>query len=136
MDGAKAPSARPITLLGVIWQEISRSWNPDSSRTAAGLGCPGSSCPWWAVAGQTPDARRPCDWGGGILAGSTSDNDGRAQVSDAIEDAAKQLPGHGDLGHLEDEVATMRDHLGADLHHLLPQAGQRPPLDLARQRQG
>ena len=30
----------------------------------------------------------------------------------------------------------MGDHLRADLHHLLPQAGQRPPLDLARERQG
>jgi hypothetical protein len=37
-----------------------------------------------------------------------------------MEEAPKQLPWHRHLGHLEDEIAAVGDHLGADLHHLLP----------------
>ena len=36
---------------------------------------------------------------------------------------------HRHLGQLEGDVAAMVDHLGADLHQLLPQRGQRPVLD-------
>src|SRR5262249_19509162 len=43
----------------------------------------------------------------------------RPQPCDPVEEAAEQLAGHGNLGHLEDEVAAVGDHLRADLHHLL-----------------
>ena len=43
----------------------------------------------------------------------------------------KQVSGHGDLRHLERDVAGMRD----DLHELLPEARQRPVLDRRRQSQ-
>src|SRR5262249_44289075 len=60
----------------------------------------------------------------------------RPQPRDAIEEAAEQLPRHRHLRHLEDEVAAVRNHLRADLDDLLPQRGQGPLRDLARQRQG
>jgi hypothetical protein len=40
----------------------------------------------------------------------------------------KHLPRHRDLGHLERDVATVADDLGADLDQLLAQAGKRPRL--------
>ena len=43
---------------------------------------------------------------------------------------------HGDLRHLEGDVAAMVDDLGPDLDQLFPQSGHRPVLDLFRQRQG
>jgi hypothetical protein len=61
---------------------------------------------------------------GGLL-GSTSHNARWAEPGDPIGEAPEQLAGHRHLGHLEDEVAPVRDDLRADLHHLLPQA--RPP---------
>src|SRR5262249_11473927 len=65
MDGAKAPAGRSVALLGVVWQGISGSWYPDSSRTAADAGRHGCSWPRRAVAGHTPDIRLPCDGRGG-----------------------------------------------------------------------
>ena len=41
----------------------------------------------------------------------------------------EQLPRHRDLRHLQSDVPGMRDDLGADLHELLPEAGQRPVRD-------
>jgi hypothetical protein len=43
----------------------------------------------------------------------------RSQPLDAIQDAPKQLLRHGDLGHLEDQVAAVGDDLRSDLHDLL-----------------
>ena len=41
----------------------------------------------------------------------------------------KHVPWHRDLGHLEYDVAGMRDDLGTDLHELFPERGQRPVRD-------
>src|SRR5262245_2607357 len=60
----------------------------------------------------------------------------RTKPCDPLQDAAEQLTRHRHLGHLENEVATVRDHLRPDLDDLLPQRGQGPLRDLARQRQG
>ena len=79
--------------------------------------------------GPRPEATRGRD-------GSTSRHDGVPQPSDSVQEAAEQLARHGDLGHLEDEVAAVRDYLCANLDHLLPQRGQRPLRNLARQGQG
>src|SRR5437870_12206949 len=54
-------------------------------------------------------------------------------MSDKI--SANILPRHRDLGHLERDVATVADNLGADLDQLLAQAGQRPRLRGLRHRQ-
>src|SRR5438046_6648123 len=61
---------------------------------------------------------------------------GRSQPRDPVQDAAEQLTRYRHLRHLEDEVAAVRDHLRADLDHLLPERGQRPAFDLVRQGQG
>jgi hypothetical protein len=56
----------------------------------------------------------------------------------ALRLAAKSpgtLPGNGDLGHLEGDVAAVADDLAADLDQLLLQAGQRPGLDRFGRRQ-
>jgi hypothetical protein len=58
------------------------------------------------------------------------------QAVDQFQDAAEQVPGHRNLGHLEDDVPGMSHDLGADLHQPLAQRGQRPVGDLSRQRQG
>ena len=71
-----------------------------------------------------------------VLLRSTSGHGGWAQSGDPVEETPEQHLRHGDLGHLEDEVAAVGDDLGADLHHLLPQRGQGPLRDLARQSQG
>ena len=55
--------------------------------------------------------------------------------SAAESDLVEQFLRHRDLGHLEDDVAAMAHDHGADLHELLPQAGQRPLLDRLWQRQ-
>ena len=48
------------------------------------------------------------------------------QSVDQSRDLLEQFLRHRDLGHLEDVVAGVAHNLGADLHQLLPQAGQRP----------
>lgn len=58
------------------------------------------------------------------------------EVVDSRQQVPEQNARHRHLGHLEDGVAGMRDHLGADLHHLLPDGGQRPTRHLVRQSQG
>ena len=45
-------------------------------------------------------------------------------------------PRHGNLGHLEGDMAAVGHHLRADLDQLLLQAGQRPVLDRLGRRQG
>ncbi len=47
-----------------------------------------------------------------------------SQPVDQPQDFLEQFLRHGDLGHLEDDVAGMRDDLGPDLDELLPQARQ------------
>ena len=58
-----------------------------------------------------------------------------SQIIDQAQDFPEQFPRHRHLGQLERDVAAMADHLGTDLHQLLPQRGQRPVLDLLRQSQ-
>ena len=53
----------------------------------------------------------------------------RPQFGDQPQDLCKQHPRHGDLGHLEGDIAAVADDLRADLNQLLLQAGQRPVLD-------
>ena len=57
------------------------------------------------------------------------------ETGDERQDFRKHLPRHRDLGHLERDVATVADDLGADLDQLLAQAGQRPRLRRLRHRQ-
>ena len=47
----------------------------------------------------------------------------------------EQRPRHGDLGHLEGDIAAVADDLRADLDQLLLQARQRPVLDRLGRRQ-
>ena len=58
-----------------------------------------------------------------------------SQIINQAQDFPEQFPRHRHLGQLERDVAAMADHLGTDLHQLLPQRGQRPVLDLLRQSQ-
>ncbi len=58
-----------------------------------------------------------------------------SQFIDPPQDFPKQAPRHGNLRQLERDVATMADNFGPDLDQLLAQSGQRPMLDLLRQRQ-
>jgi hypothetical protein len=48
----------------------------------------------------------------------------------------EQLARYCHFGHLENRVAAMAHDLRPDLHQLLAQGRERPPLDLARQGQG
>src|SRR5215475_844813 len=50
--------------------------------------------------------------------------------------SGEQAPWNRDLGHLEGNIATVADELGADLDQLLLQARQRPVPDRLRCRQG
>ena len=52
----------------------------------------------------------------------------RPQPGDQHQDLLEHLARYRDLGHLEDDVAAVADHLGADIDQLLAQAGQRPRL--------
>jgi len=65
-------------------------------------------------------------WRGGQL---------RPQFPDQPQNLLEHLPWNGDLGHLEDEIATVADDLRADLDQLLLQARQRPVLDRLGRRQ-
>ncbi len=56
-----------------------------------------------------------------------------SQFIDPPQDFPKQVPGHGDFGQLERDVATVAHDLGPDLDQLLAQARMRPVLDLLRQ---
>ena len=48
----------------------------------------------------------------------------RSEPIDPAEDVGEQVTRDGDLGHLEDDVATMADDLRADLDELFAQRGQ------------
>lgn len=50
-------------------------------------------------------------------------------VTNELQDVGEQAPRHGNLGHLEGDIAPVADDLGADLDQLLLEAGQRPVLD-------
>ncbi len=67
------------------------------------------------VAADFPGLRRSKSW---------------SQIIDPPQNFPKQVPGHGDFGQFERNVATMPDDLRADLDQLLPQRGQRPMLHL------
>jgi hypothetical protein len=60
---------------------------------------------------------------------------GRPEFGDQPQDLGEHDPRHGDLGHLESDIAAVADEFGADLDQLLLEA-QRPLLDRLRRRQG
>jgi len=60
---------------------------------------------------------RPADSSGRYPA-----NFGSTQSLDALQDGGEQFSGNRDLGHLEDHVPGVRDHLGTDLHQLLAES--------------
>ena len=59
----------------------------------------------------------------------------RPQFGDQPQDLGEQHSRHGDLGHLEGDIAAVADDPRADLDQLLSQAGQRPVLDRLGRRQ-
>ena len=59
----------------------------------------------------------------------------RPQFPDQPQNLLEHLPCNGDLGHLEDEIATLADDLRANLDRLLLQARQRLVLDRLGRRQ-
>ncbi len=59
----------------------------------------------------------------------------RPQPVNQAQDLGEQCSRYGDLCELECDIAAMSHNLGTDLDQLLPQRGQRPVLDLLRQRQ-
>ncbi len=52
------------------------------------------------------------------------------QIINQAQDFPEQLPRHRHLGHLERDVATMADHVGADLDQLFAERGDRPTLGI------
>ena len=48
----------------------------------------------------------------------------RSEPIDSAEDVGEQVTRDGDLGHLEDDVATVAEDLRADLDELFAQRGQ------------
>ncbi len=58
-----------------------------------------------------------------------------SQFFDPPQDFPKQVSGHGDLRELKGDIAAMTYDLGTDLDQLLPRHGQRPVLEVLRQRQ-
>lgn len=59
-----------------------------------------------------------------------------SEAVDAAQDVGEQVPGNGDLGHLECDVAPVAYDLAANLDQPVSQCHQRPLLDGLRQRQG
>ncbi len=60
-------------------------------------------------------------------------NGSSSQFIDTPQDFSKQVPGHGDFGQLERDVATVAHDLGPDLDQHLWQRGQRPVFHFFRQ---
>ncbi len=58
----------------------------------------------------------------------------RPQPVNQAQDLCEQGSRDGDLGKLESDVAAMAHDLGPDLDQLLTQGGQRPVLNVFRQR--
>ncbi len=58
-----------------------------------------------------------------------------SQCIDPPQDFPKQVPGHGDFGQLERDVAAMAHDFGTDLDQHLWQRGQRSVFHFFRQRQ-
>jgi len=52
-----------------------------------------------------------------------------SQVIDQAQDFPEQVSWHHNLCQLKSDIAAMTDHLGPNLHQLLPQCCQRPVLD-------
>ena len=48
----------------------------------------------------------------------------RSELIDPAEDVGEQVTRDSDLGHLEDDLATVADNLRADLDELFAQRGQ------------
>ena len=65
--------------------------------------------------------------------GSTSRHSSWSKPVDQPQNSPEQLARHGNLRHLEGDVARVRDDLRADLDELLAQPGQRPVFDRLRQ---
>ena len=59
-----------------------------------------------------------------------------AQPDDPRQDLPEHPSRHGDLRHLEGDIAAVADHLGANLDQLLPERRQRPARHRAWQGQG
>ena len=59
----------------------------------------------------------------------------RPEQRDPTEDLGEQRSRHRHFGQLEHDVAAVADDSGTDLDQLLAQGGERPLLDLLRQRQ-
>src|SRR6516165_11478354 len=57
------------------------------------------------------------------------------QFRDQSQNLLDHLPWDCDLGHLEDNIAAVAHHLGADLDQLLLEGGQRPITHRLRRRQ-
>ena len=53
----------------------------------------------------------------------------RPQFPDQPQNLLEHLPCNGDLGHLEDEIATLTDDLRANIDQFLLQARQQPVVD-------
>ena len=83
----------------------------------------GAPSPWFTL--ELIQRRRSCRRGIGR----------RPQFGDQPQDLCKQHPRHGNLGHLEGDIAAVADDLRPDLDQLLLQAGQRPVLDRLGRRQ-
>ncbi len=54
----------------------------------------------------------------------------RSQAVNEAQDLSEQGAWDGDLRHLESDIATVADDLGADLDQLLAQRGDRPTLGI------
>ena len=59
----------------------------------------------------------------------------RPEPRDPTEDLGEQRSRHRHFGQLEHDVAAVADDSGTDLDQLLEQGGERPLLDVLRQRQ-
>jgi hypothetical protein len=59
----------------------------------------------------------------------------RPQFGDQSQNLGEQYSWHGDLGHLEGDIATVVNNLRANVDQLLLQAGQGPVLDWLGRRQ-
>jgi hypothetical protein len=59
----------------------------------------------------------------------------RSQPVDTAQDVREQVPGDGDLCHLEGNVAPDSDNLAANLNQPVPEGRHRPVLNGIRQRQ-
>ena len=122
MNGPKPPlwslcspgQPRPSSDFGLSW--------PDPRRKATDATRQGCRCSLLAVAGYTPGTRRPCD-GQAPFAGQHRTTTGGRNPAIRSRMPRNSSRGHRHLGHVEGQVASVREHLRTDLHHLLAQGG-------------